>query len=360
MNIGKHIGDMGVHVEWNKEERARINMLKVIAMVFVVFIHSYSDQVSVYGNSVYIADISKNLLIFETIISKGIAGCGNSIFFFMSGLLFYGKVRKYKDTLKGKIKTLLIPYLFWNTFWILIFLIGQELPITSSLFSGTYNRILGCDFFEVCKLYGIGSDFPLVNQLWFLRDLIVITLITPLIWGAANRWPRAISLVAWGGYILTPSFFMKGAIFLYLGAASFIKLGGRIDFMDRQKKWKIAGLYLVILFLSQIINNFILINLFNVVSIFTFIYVTKWFFCKKKLLEMFNRIAPYTFIVFVLHNIPLQMMKKLLLIVFSVSAPILAAEYVLLPFIIVAGCVFAGIIFKRMFPKLYALSVGAR
>ena len=44
---------------------------------------------------------------------------------------------------------------------------------------------------------------------------------------------------------------------------------------------KIAGLYLVILFLSQIINNFILINLFNVVSIFTFIYVTKWFFARK-------------------------------------------------------------------------------
>ena len=120
--------------------------------------------------------------------------CSSNVFLISSVLLFESE-RKYIPTMKNKIKTLVIPYLFWNTVGVVIFIVLQSLSFTAPVFFGASTPILQSSAKEWLKLYGIGADCPKVYPLWFLRDLIFITALFPLnknvskLYSASNAFP---------------------------------------------------------------------------------------------------------------------------------------------------------------------------
>lgn len=354
------MNSFGKAILFTDEEKHRMNILKIIAIVFVVYVHSFADTINLSGHTVYIKDISIYLYYFESMLSNEIARSGNAIFFFMSGLLLFGKARQYKDLVKRKIRTLLIPFLFWNTFWIVIFILFQEIPITKSFFSGTYGRILDSNFFDILKLYGIGYKYPLANQLWFLRDLIIVTLFSPVIWKCAYTYPKLMSIIGWLGYICLPSITLKSAFFLYLAAASYIELNKKIDKFDKIRGVNVIMIYSISLVISQIIDFKILKNMFDVISIFTWIYVSGKLYKSRKVFSFIVCIIPWTFIIYVFHNIPLQLLKKILILILPSSTSLLATEFIVLPIIIIGLCVIFGIVFKKILPRIYNLSTGSR
>lgn len=351
---------IGKDYRFSGSDSDRIKILKVIAIIFVLFMHSFAPEINLSNQSIQLKDISPFLYQFEYVISNGIARCGNAIFFFISGLLIYSKKRLFMDVIRKKVRTLLIPFLFWNTFWIIIFIIFQEIPYTSNFFSGSYSRILDSNFIGILKLYGIGLEPPLANQLWFLRDLCLAALLSPFIWKFVQASPIIMSLIGWGGYILLPSIPLKGAIYLYIAAASFITMDIKLDFVDKFTYIQVFMVNLVLLVLSQITNFWILKNLFDCVSIFTWMYIAGKLLTYRNSNLIFKKLSEWTFMIYVLHNIPLQFIKKFLIILFPVSPILLGIEFILLPVIVMFLCVLAGVIFKKIMPKIYNLSAGSR
>lgn len=154
-----------------------ISLLRLPLMVGVVFIHSLSLERGVY----HIYDFCYSL------ITETLCGVCVPLFFFFSGYLFFQNIETfgfetYKSKIKKRINSLLIPFLFWNLFVVVIIGIGQQwLPF---LFTGAFKPISDFSITDWLSIFYcfLGSNKPIAFQLWFLRDLIIMSLMTPLVY----------------------------------------------------------------------------------------------------------------------------------------------------------------------------------
>ena len=117
---------------------------------------------------------SLNFLAYSTV---------NPMFFAISGYLFFWNIDNlnltvYKRKLHSRLFTLLIPYLLWN----LIAYIYQ----LAKVFLGIGSAVEGCGnilslsvFLKV--FWQFGNEGPADMPLWFVRDLILLVILTPLI-----------------------------------------------------------------------------------------------------------------------------------------------------------------------------------
>ncbi|MFN6018257.1 MAG: acyltransferase family protein [Verrucomicrobiota bacterium] len=98
-------------------------------------------------------------------------------FFVVAGYLFhhsYSRNGKMKDTVVKRIKNLIPPYVFWNMIMMLMILISLQLG-----FSYGDKKYLSTS--EIISMSsGIGS-IPANHSLWFVRDLMILFLISPLL-----------------------------------------------------------------------------------------------------------------------------------------------------------------------------------
>ena len=125
----------------------------------------------------------------------------NPLFFLISGYLFVAtdsgfSWNVFTKKCRRRMKTWLIPYLLWNTIFLLFYgVIGFLMP--SAL--GEIPPLQEMSFVDILKAYwcirgeGLNTG-PIDGPLWFLRDLMVIALFTPLYYWIV-RWHKASIIV---------------------------------------------------------------------------------------------------------------------------------------------------------------------
>ena len=167
------------------ETSSRLNLLRFPLIVGVVFIHNYETTVDFQGSAAGIVQSSVMLDFVRNLISQGIARTAVPLFFLMSGyLFFYGfdmTKAGYVAKLKSRSKTLLFPFIFWNIATLAIVAAAQAIPAAAVYFSGKHALVAGfgiADYFS--PIFGIGR-LPISYQFWFIRDLMMLVLLTPLI-----------------------------------------------------------------------------------------------------------------------------------------------------------------------------------
>lgn len=170
----------------NRLQSEALDFLRFPMIVAVVFIHNDSSTITIQGVEVGSNSYMPLFYVSSTLFSQVIASIAVPLFFFMSGFLFFlcAKFNKgvYFNKIKSRFRTLLIPYLFWNISFITIHYVVSHLPGISSSFSGVNYT---WEYFT-SALWGRYSEqenmsFPIVYQFWFIRDLMVIVILTPLI-----------------------------------------------------------------------------------------------------------------------------------------------------------------------------------
>jgi surface polysaccharide O-acyltransferase-like enzyme len=162
----------------SSESSLRLNLLRFPLIVGVVFIHASATKVGL-SQPVFIVDFVRNFI-------SSIAAVSVPTFFLMSGYLFFVKFswskQSYIAKLKTRVKTLLIPFLFWNTVAFIIVAIAQAIPATRVFFSG--NRPPVSSFTSIFDylnmLIGI-TGLPIADQFWFIRDLMILVLLVPFL-----------------------------------------------------------------------------------------------------------------------------------------------------------------------------------
>lgn len=124
-------------------------------------------------------------------------------FFFTSGYFFFYKVREwnvscYKNKIRKRLKTLLVPYLLWNILALCLVILSKCMGVwilhkpMDGLIDYLTNIKLGGVFWNfttwnesTVNLLGLSTQMygPFLLPLWFLRDLIVISFVlTPIIY----------------------------------------------------------------------------------------------------------------------------------------------------------------------------------
>lgn len=185
------------------------SLLRFPLIVGVIFIHSAyttSQTYPEYLNDQGVIGCVHGFYIFyylTTLFSQVLARLSVPILFFMSGFLFFYKVDSFgTDTwllkLTKRIRSLFIPYLFWNIAFVALFWLLIHVP----LFSGLIDQSIKIDGAYIYKaLIGQPSAdgtqlFPIDYPLWFVRDLFVCAVLSPLIFWIVQRlkWIAVLSL----------------------------------------------------------------------------------------------------------------------------------------------------------------------
>lgn len=178
-----------------------------------------------------------------------------SIFFFMSGyLLFHGRdvygVSDYRKDLCRKTRSILIPFVLWSAIAYLLFLSSDaaraSMPEPGGFFrmfihgypAAPRNSILGYEFLE--------RSTPTVTfAYWFLRDLFVLFLLSPIF-----RW-LALRLRQWIIPLLLVPFTLNAGLpdgFISLDGLYFYPLGiaFAVLHMDPERMARRLGKWLVV------------------------------------------------------------------------------------------------------------------
>lgn len=206
------------------------NLLRFPLIVLVVFIHTFDGAVTINGMQIEGGGICYHAL--GNLISRGLARIAVPLFFFMSGYLYFKEsslsVTLYRKKTKTRVKSLLIPYLLWNV-WVLVFMFGYQWigAKVGFEFSGKLIRdFTAADF--VRSFWDRGSGYPICFQLWFLRDLILLSFLAPVIYysirstrGLILFIPGAMYLCGW-----MPSVFPSISAVLYFSLGAAYKLCG--------------------------------------------------------------------------------------------------------------------------------------
>lgn len=154
---------------------------------------------------------------------------GNSVpvFFFISGWLFFNGYRSFsRDFFMGKlrrrVRTLLVPYILWNIFAIVLIWLTLQCGMSgyasySGPFSPTPRNLLNCFWtYDMALVGGFApSAYPVNVALWYVRDLMVLCCLSPVICLCVRKSRAAILAVCaliWAT-TLNPSafFFTSGA-----------------------------------------------------------------------------------------------------------------------------------------------------
>lgn len=179
-----------------KEESQRIDILKVVMCFGVCFVHSYSANIM---GSKLISD-------FTYFISKIICDSAVPTYFLISSVLLYRSTKyTWRQNLKKKLRGLLIPYLIFNTLWILMTMMRLVFLDTPSSSIPNYFRYSLFDWINA--YFGlVGECKPELSILWFVRDLFLLNILSFIIKWLIDRFPKAMmifNLIVWFGCIST-------------------------------------------------------------------------------------------------------------------------------------------------------------
>lgn len=165
-------------MEIQQTECYAIDLLRCVLMVFIVTIHTnlvvdlHLDNTS-YGQAY--AYLSELLWL------------SNSLFFTISGYLYFKgstfNLDTYIDKTKRRIHSLVLPYFLWNTIiWGLYSVGACFVPSLSNDIIKPIGSANLVDVFHVYfATYGEGlASMPINGPFWFLRNLIFLSLLTPL------------------------------------------------------------------------------------------------------------------------------------------------------------------------------------
>jgi len=339
-----------------------ISLLRLPLMVLVVLIHAQLGD-AVDGGIAFQGT--------QFLLSNVIARTSVPLFFIISGyLFFFGKdftVSIYLEKLKRRIRTLLIPYLLWNLLILLILLTVQT--FIPSL-QGESKPINSYNLTDWANTFGIGTH-PIDAPLWFLRDLIVMVLISPIIY-----W--AIRLLRWGWVALLalPYFFCESNFFalsawwitplFYFSIGSTLSIRKHLLINIPRSLFLVAATIMLITCFGLVIDlypNFVKIasKLCWISECVVILWLTNYFCLIRPSMHAIPFLSGFTFFLFGFHYKPQQVIIE----IYEKSVSAMSTQHC---FILYFGNFFAIILLsailywlcKRLFPRLANLLTGSR
>ena len=328
----------------------KFKILSFISMVMVVYLHAYIPM------------DSENIVSFiQYYFSQEITRTAVPLFFIISGVLFFRNINHFDRSLfyskiKRRIRSLLIPYLIFSGLGFIFVYVVQQFVTTQS-----YKQIANLSLSEC--LYTFLFQPIGCYQLWFLKDLFILTLLSPCIYYGLKKikvWLIICLFLLWIlgiRYIITIEavfFFTTGA---YLGCY-------QRRFLEYKIKSRWSILILIIWFTIALFNVYHRdLYYFHCLGILIGICCI-WFlydlFYNKYEKHILSWVLSYSFFIYLLHEPLLTIIKKLLLGILRESSISILIIYITAPIVTIILCIIVGKFLKNKYDKTYLIITGGR
>ena len=335
-----------------------IRYIRFPLIAWVVFLHSV---LCFPGKLVEIGcPISSYFIGFLTI------GIRTPIFFFISGYCFFLNVKRFDiSTYLGKLErrfhTLLVPYVLWNLI-VIGYLVLAHCYFPNYINNGFENVSTWSFVDYVRSFWNKSGGDPIAYQLWFLRDLMVICIFTPVVWFVIKKL-KWISLVAVVAFYLTNFEIPCKSALVFFSMGAFFSINGK-SFSDVLKNiyLKYGGIYFWIVltlfslaFPKEEVLRKICILFYAAAFLLLIYYLVLKGYKMPKLLNDSN------YFVYLWHGFPVLVAKMLYR---RIICPTTGIEYVIGSFVVwIITLSFAVLLFylmDRFLPKTTALLIGKK
>lgn len=181
----------------NNREPEILDITRFIMSVAIVFLHGYT--------TVQMYDYLSVLPVYQSvtrIFALQIGEIGVPTFFIISGYLFFRGYKQtwecYKYKMQKRFYSLIIPYLIWNCLMILGFYVAECIPAIRELFNDGKKLVHDFGFIDFLGAFWARKDGgPILDQLWFVRNLIVLVICSPIIYYIV-RYTKIIGIAVLG------------------------------------------------------------------------------------------------------------------------------------------------------------------
>lgn len=234
-------------VDWKDNLSKSIDLLRFPLAVWVLYAHMGPTMVNSFTADFPFFSWHGIYNFLGFFLSKAIGIVTVPTFFMISGYLFFANFKEwswegYKKKINSRFRTLILPYIVWNILaFVLIILNGlRKGEYVQDYISNNWRSFLwNCNVWDPVQYswlpwetYGTG---PVDLPLWFLRDLIVVSILSPLIfwlikktriWGMIVLFAVYLSYfwVAWDIFSITSLFFFSLGAYFAINGLNFVLL----------------------------------------------------------------------------------------------------------------------------------------
>lgn len=211
-----------------------------------------------------------------------------------------------------------------------------------------FNHLIGIPFINNPLYY---------EPLWFLRDLIILNLLTFFLVPVVKHTKPIILILLMIIVQLLPieSHFRYSVAFFVIGMSL-----GKTKSVPIINVWFAIAMFLsmfvcVTLVKSTFVHQFaILIFTYSIISIAE--YLVRF----NRIAEMSKKLIPFSFAIYLTHQHPLTFIQKFFVSYFSFSENLAVLLYFMLPVVIIIVCWIFACFFKQLLPKTYNVFLGNR
>lgn len=335
---------------YNISQYEVIRQLRFPMIVLVTFAHSYGrvEEGFLLLTSEWNIYEFLRLLVSQTLVKVAMP-----VFFIMSGYLFYANVdvwnfKVYKTKIWRRIKTLLIPYSIWNL------LMAVKLKSFSWSMFWAYWKPAGLqlDWFGREQLMTAPANMPL----WFLRDLMVVSLLTPIIYILIRKmglWMMAVLTVLYlsGVCAFIPGLSAYAVYFFTFGAFLSIR---KMDLIASLKRVELSSYVLSILLAISMLLTFHTFAFSSLMLCFRLTGAIAVFCLASRILATTSRRLPSvacdsSYFIYLAHYVFFfSFLDTAFFSFFGTSIPALSIHYLLSPIMKVAILVGVYVVYRKL------------
>ena len=362
--------------------------LRFPLIVGVVFIHSFGKPYDYEAIDFCHFTAIDFYNLFRVSISFVLTHVCVPVFFFISGYLFFKGLeiwdnRNYLQKIRRRMKTLLVPFLLWNTIKIILYL---KYAIHHGLWDVIQSFLYNNGFFHLywdCIQWNLGrtnwlgvptpASSPFLVTLWFLRDLMVVVICSPVLYflfDKAKKWGILLLLVCYlsGVFINVPGF--STTAFLFFGLGGYFKIND-IDPIQVMYKYRYyAFIIALITWISCTLWNGHETEIGNLIYPF---YVLSGsvttinlagYMVRNNLMSFLCHplLSKGAFFIYLSHTLFfIEFYTKVSLFCFGEDNPfLLIISYLIVPVLTILTCLLLYFILKMVFPSICSILTGER
>ncbi|MDR6733741.1 MULTISPECIES: acyltransferase family protein [unclassified Sphingobacterium] len=356
-----------------------IDFLRFPLIVGVVFIHTDFSNIIIQGSKQVdlrqFAVFAQVFLLFSKLVFEVCV----PLFFFISGFLFfYGTASftfsVYFNKLRRRVHSLLIPYIFWNLAVLLFFFLAQT--FFGGLLSGVNKPIIQYNLTDwLWSLWDTShvhvkaaKNLPINSPFWFIRDLMVVLLLSPIIYFLIRKVGVFAVLILGVVWLFKPYFYLPGwstVSFFFFSAGAYFSLHNKnfVLVMQSFLPWSVLCYVLLIIAAfygfgkggwSYLYCANVLLGLLSAVAV-------TGYFIEKGSWRPNHFLVSASFFIFAYHRLPLVFIIKFLFIQVrpQTDVALLFLYFVCPVCVILLGLLFFWVI-SMLFPRFTAVICGGR
>lgn len=344
----------------------KLKFISVFAMFAIVFVNAYNYKEPLTP----VSKIDFNFFqMCEYFFSNGLFSFAVPLFFIISGFLFF---LKYENTFNGYIKKiakrsypLLIPYVAWSV------ISGAAVLILSR-----YENFKDIPFIKEhtvdlsrCYVYLIK---PPAFQLWFLQQIMLFTVLSPLIY-LLVKYTRSLILIPIGAlWMLNLDFVVSSQGLFFFSAGAALAIFGKARNVTRRENKPYAVLFSLAWLLLSLSLTFLASSKDDCKTLMLIIYklneavgVMGIWFVFDQIVKLINHkkgmllASAHLFFVFALHEPLLHISNQMALIPDNSHSSHLIL-YICLPISVISVCIILSMMIRKLIKPVHSVLTGGR